>query len=404
MNRAPLKIFLIAGESSGDRLGARLMQAMRARAGVRIAFVGVGGPAMTGEGLSSLFPMSDIAVMGIGPVLARLPTILKRIRQTASSVLNDAPDAVVLIDSPDFTRRVASRVRKVRPDLPLVFYVSPTVWAWRPGRAPRLARLADRLLALLPFEPDVHRLLGGPPTIYVGHPILERLAAIRPPDFPRPAPPRARPPTVLVLPGSRRSEVTRLMAPFGEALRLIHEAAGPIEALLPAVEHVRPDIERLMQDWPVKARIVAGDEAKDSAFRAADVALAASGTVTLELAMAGIPTVVAYRLDWLGRRVKRLIDIPKPIRSIVTVRSVVLPNLIAGDAAVPDFIDEQSQPQALAAAVVALLHDGPERRRQLAAFRKVEALMMLPDDRSPGDAAADAVLGLLSLSPRGVAR
>ena len=175
----PLKVFLVVGEESGDQLGARLMAALR-RQDETIAFGGVGGDRMAGEGFASLFPLHDIAVMGIGPVLRRLPTILRRIRETVAAVVAARPDVLVIIDSPDFTHRVARQVRARLPDLPVVDYVSPSVWAWRPGRARRMAAYVDRLLALLPFEPAIHARLGGPATSYVGHPLIDRPEVLRP--------------------------------------------------------------------------------------------------------------------------------------------------------------------------------------------------------------------------------
>ena len=214
---SPLRVALVAGEHSGDQLGAKLMRALsEARAG-EIAFLGVGGEAMEAEGLRSLFPISDIAVMGILPVLARLPKLIARIRQTAEAIIAAPPDALVIVDSPDFTHRVARRVRAALPKLPIVDYVSPSVWAWRPGRAKAMRTYVDCVLALLPFEPEAYRRLNGPRCVYVGHPLIERLAVLRPnPDEERRR--AAAPPLIVVLPGSRRSEVRRLMADFGGAL------------------------------------------------------------------------------------------------------------------------------------------------------------------------------------------
>lgn len=392
-------VFLVAGEPSGDVLGARLMDGLRAATGGAARFTGVGGPAMTGAGLDSLFPMADIAVMGIGPVIARLPTLLERIRSTAAAAVAARPDALVLIDSPDFTHRVARKVQRRLPNVPIVVYVSPTVWAWRSGRARKLAAFADRLLAILPFEPEVHRLLGGPPTTYVGHPILERLDEIRaagPPAETRT--PSERPSRIVVLPGSRRSEVSRLMPVFGATLGRLRERVGPVEAILPAVTHLHEDITRLAADWPVRPTVVSGEAAKFAAFRSGDAALAASGTVTLELALAGLPFVAGYRLDWVGKRVKRLIDVPAPLRHLIKVRSILLPNLILGRRAVPEFIDETCEPGRLAETLATLLR-GPEAAEQRRAFMELEDLMRLPDGRRPGDAAAAAVLEAIR-SPR----
>ncbi len=395
MSEGRRRIFLVAGEPSGDLLGARLMEGLAARVGGEVDFAGVGGPAMTAAGLESLFPMSDIAVMGLWPVLERLPLILRRIRETAAAAIAAAPDVLVLIDSPDFCHRVARRVKKARPDQTIVLYVSPTVWAWRPGRAKKIAAFTDRLLAVLPFEPAVHAVLGGPPTRYVGHPFVEKAAAARPEGGRLLPAPGERPLRVLVLPGSRRSEIGRLMQPFGEALALLEARVGPIEAVLPAVEHVRGEIERRLGGWTVKPRLVRGEAAKLAAFREADVALAASGTVTLELALAGLPSVAAYRLDRLGRLMKRFVDIPEPVRPIVRVRSVLLPNLIVGEKAVPEFLDDDCTPEALATALAALCRDGPERARQIEAFARLDALMGADLGAAPGDAAAATVLDLL---------
>lgn len=397
MAERAIVVFVVAGESSGDVLGARLMESLAARLGDRVVFRGVGGPAMQARGLESLFPMNDIAVMGLGPVLARLPLILRRLKETVAAAVAMRPDMLVAIDSPDFCHRMAARVRRQRPEQATVLYVSPTVWAWRPGRAAKIARISDRLMALLPFEPAVHRVLGGPRTAYVGHPFIERVDRVRPATGERRLPaPGERPLRIVVLPGSRHSEVSRLMEPFGAALARFAAAVGPLDVVLPAVAHVRAEIEARAASWPIAPRIVAGDEAKFVAFRDADLALAASGTVTLELALAGVPMVAAYRLDAIGRLVSRFLDVPVKVRPILKVRSALLPNLIVGERAVPEFIDADCVPERLAAALAALAVDGPERRRQIDAFARLEAAMREGIATTPGDAAADAVLEVLA--------
>src|SRR4051794_32633512 len=248
----PLTIWIVAGEGSGDQLRAKLRRSLKDRLGAdRLAFGGVGGPAMQREGVASLFPLEDIAVMGFTAVIARLPTILNRIARTADAVVAAKPDALVIIDSPDFTHRVGKRVRERAPEIPIVDYVSPSVWAWRPGRAPKMRAYVDHLLALLPFEPEAHRRLGGPPTTYVGHPLIERLDEIRPAPGERAAP-GVGPLRLVVLPGSRRSEVSRLMEPFGAAIDLLRQRiSGPVEVTIPAVAHLRDEIGRRAADWPV---------------------------------------------------------------------------------------------------------------------------------------------------------
>lgn len=252
-----LQIALVAGEHSGDQLGFRLMGALRQALKGKVGFFGVGGEAMEAEGLQSEFPISDVAVMGIMPVLARLPTLIARIRQTAEAIVAARPDALVIIDSPDFTHRVARRVRKAMPDLPIVDFVSPSVWAWRPGRAKAMRAYINCVLALLPFEPQAYVRLGGPRCVYVGHPLIERLDDLRPnPDEARRR--VAEPPLVVVLPGSRRSEIRRLMHDFGAALQIIRDSVGPITAVLPTLPHVEDEVRGRAALWPQAPRIVLG--------------------------------------------------------------------------------------------------------------------------------------------------
>jgi lipid-A-disaccharide synthase len=374
-------IWLVAGEDSGDQLGAKLMRALRATA-PDAAFGGVGGEAMEAEGFSSLFPLDDVAVMGYLPVLARARTLLRRIRETAEAVARARPDVLVIIDSPGFTHAVARRVRKAAPGIPIVDYVSPSVWAWRPWRAKGMRAFIDHVMALLPFEPDAHLRLGGPPCTYVGHPLIERLSELR--SAPLDSRPReAGPHSVVVLPGSRRSEIERLMPVFGQALGQLSQRVR-IEAVLPAVTRHRALIERLAVDWPVPVRIVTGETAKYAAFRGARAALAASGTVTLELALAGVPMVVAYKVS----RAEEFIA-----RRLIQVPSIVLPNLILAENAMPEYVQAACTPARLAGALQPLLAGGPERDTQRAALARIDGRMRLPGDDTPSQAAARIVLG-----------
>jgi lipid-A-disaccharide synthase len=376
-----LDVFLVAGEESGDQLGFKLMRALREATGGAVTFRGVGGHAMEREGLKSIFPMTDVAVMGFVPVIKKLPTILARIRTTAEAIIAAPPDVLVIVDSPDFTHRVAKRVRKSLRNLPIVDYVSPTVWAWRPGRARKMRAYVDHLLALLPFEPDAHKRLHGPPCTYVGHPLIERIGEMRPPaDEPNLR--DASPPTVLVLPGSRRSEIERLSDDFAGAVERAVERCGPLDVVLPAVAHLEGLIREKTSRWPHPPRIVTGEAAKYEAFRRARAALAASGTVTLELALAQIPMVVAYKVS----------PIETLLRFVVNVPSIVLPTLILGEKIIPEILQEQCNPDALAAALVPLIEGGPERERQLVALARVDELMSLPDGERPSARAARIVI------------
>lgn len=377
----PLDVFLVAGEESGDQLGFKLMRSLRAATGGAVAFRGVGGQAMEAEGLRSLFPMADIAVMGFAPVLAKLPQLLARIRETADAIVARPPDVLVIIDSPDFTHRVARRARARLPNLPVVDYVSPSVWAWRPGRARKMRAYVDHVLALLPFEPAAHARLGGPACAYVGHPLIERLDELRP--GPDDAVRRAgEPPRLLVLPGSRRAEIERLMDVFGAAVERTQARVGALDVVLPAVAHLEPLIRAKAAAWAIPPRIVLGEGEKFAAFRTARAALAASGTVTLELALAQVPMVVAYKVSALESLARFLITAP----------SIVLPNLILGGRDIPEILQEACTSAALAEALTPLVSGGEARERQLAALARLDGLMTLPGGETPSARAARIVL------------
>jgi lipid-A-disaccharide synthase len=388
---SPFTAFLIAGEESGDQLGAGLMQALAARIDRPVRFTGVGGARMSALGLESLFPMDELALHGVASVVANIARILRRIRETAAAIVAAEPDVLVLIDVPGFNLPVARKIRQARPSIPVVDYVSPTVWAWRPGRARRMTAFVDRVLAILPFEPEVHRQLGGPPCTYVGHPLIERLSVLRSAAGERRPIVSGGKPVILILPGSRRSEVSRLTPLFGEAIALVAERNGLPEILLPAVPRLAAEIAARVAGWKVKPRIVEGEIEKFAAFRRAHAALAASGTVTLELALAGVPMVVAYKLDPLAKLFKPLIRFQmKP-----PVPSIVLANLVLGEMIVPEFIDGDASAEALAAAVSPLLDNSPERRLQVDAFARLDGLMSI-EPESPSGRAADAVLATVS--------
>nr|PZN86612.1 MAG: lipid-A-disaccharide synthase [Pseudomonadota bacterium] len=380
----PLHIFLVAGEQSGDALGASLMSALQAKLDQSVVFSGVGGAQMGARGLKSLFPLSDVAVMGPLSILRRLPRIISRVYATVDAAVAERPDVVVIIDSPEFTHAIAKRIRRRCPAIPIVDYVSPTVWAWRPGRAKRMRRYVDHVLALLPFEPEAHRKLGGPPCTYVGHPLIERrewLESLNPTPLAERLELERDQPILVVLPGSRSSEVERLMQPFGEAVRLLHARGLVRQVIIPAVPHLRSVIEQAVGEWPVRPHLVEGDEDKFSAFKLATAALAASGTVTLELALVGTPAVVAYRVDPIAARLRFLVKVP----------SIVLANLVLGENVYPEFVQEDCTPEKLAAAVAPLLSTTPERRRQLDLLARIPERLAVEASK-PSDAAADIII------------
>lgn len=377
------RIYLVAGEESGDRLGAALIRALR-RARPDIEFSAVGGSHMAAEGVPSLFPLGELAIIGFAAIAKSLPGILRRIRQTADAVVAAKPDLLVIIDSPEFTHRVARKVRARAPQIPIIDYVCPSVWAWRPGRAKAMRAYVDRVLALLPFEPAAMARLGGPPTDFVGHPLGEQVTDLRPE-----AGPESRltgPPLLLAMPGSRSGEIRRLAAVFGAALGQLaaqsDPKAGPFEVVVPTVPRLEAVVREAVQQWPVPARVVTEVAAKNAAFRRARAALTKSGTSTLELALAGVPMVAAYQVSKLEEWVARL---------LIKVPSVILANLVLGDNVVPEYLQGDCNAERLAAALGPLMSDTPQRRRQVEAFAGLDRIMGLGEG-APSDRAAAIVL------------
>ncbi|MEI8144585.1 MAG: lipid-A-disaccharide synthase [Alphaproteobacteria bacterium] len=377
----PLDVFVIAGESSGDQLGAHLMDALVAEHRGPVTFRGVGGERMEARGLTSLFPMTDIALFGITSIIAHIPRVLRRVNEMVEVISSSRPDVLVLIDCPGFNRRVGRKIRKIAPDIPIVFYVSPSVWAWRPGRAKEMAPYVDHLLALLPFEPAVHAKLGGPPTTYVGHPIVERLDELRP-NAEEAQRRNASPPRLLLLPGSRSSEIKRLAPVFRDVLTALLPRTGPLDLVLPVVPHVAKLVEEAAATWPGNPKLVYTDAEKFEAFRTARAAFACSGTVTLELAVAGVPEVMVYRAGSLEAAI---------VERIVITDTAVLANQVLGEKIVPEFIQRFAKIEAIVPALLAVLGDTPERARQLEAFSRLDEIMMFAGE-TPSARAARVVL------------
>ncbi len=377
----PLSIYLIAAEESGDAIGAALAVALKKGEGETTKLAGIGGRAMAAAGLTSPFAIDDLSIIGLTAIPKKLPTIFRRIREAADAVIAARPDALVIIDSPDFTHRVARQVRRRAPAIPIIDYVSPSVWAWRPGRARAMRAYVDQVLAILPFEPAVHVRLGGPPCLYVGHPLIERIAELRPgaADGERR---QAEPPVVLALPGSRSGEIRRHLAIFGAALDRVRARYGPIELVMPTVPHLAAHLREATAGWAIAPRIVADPAQKWAAFRVARAALAASGTVTLELALAGVPMVAAYRLQMIEAVVARAIRLQSRLPS------VILANLVIGENVVPELLQGECTPEKLAETLEPLLSDTPARRQQIEAFDRLDAVMtigsMTPSAKAAG--------------------
>ena len=380
----PLKIAIIAGEESGDILGADLVAALRKQYEGDIEIIGVGGKHLLGEGLATLFDPTEIALMGITAILTKIPRLLSLIKQTAQMVVAQKPDCLVIIDSPEFCHRVARQVRAGNPAIPIVNYICPSVWAWRPGRAAAMKPHIDHVLAILPFEAEVLKKLGGPDATYVGHrlatdPVFtaaweqqKQLELSRKPDDAK---------TLLVLPGSRRSEVKRMAAPFGETLKLLKERGNSLKVIVPTTPHVEVLLRDLSSTWAIKPEIITDSNAKAAAFASADAALAASGTVTLELAMAGVPTVAAYILDPIAKIIAR---------HMLITWSASLPNIIADSPIVPEHYNEFVRADTLARQVERILHPCAARTAQLDGFAKIRVNMATPTP--PSERAAEIAL------------
>jgi lipid-A-disaccharide synthase len=377
-------IFLIAGEPSGDALGARLMAALKRATDGQVRFAGVGGERMMAEGLTSLFPLTDIAVMGLTEVLPRLPVLLRRIRQTAEAVLQTAPAALVTIDAPSFGLRVADRVRSA--GIPLIHYVAPQLWAWRPGRARELAHRVDHLLALLPFEPEFFGKLGVACT-YVGHPVLEdALLPASGPAFRARHGIAADAAIVLAMPGSRIGLLGRMLPIFAGALERLHARVPNVHVVIPTVAGTEAAVRGVASGWRWPHTVIAGAAERRDAFAAAAAALTVSGTATMELAVAGIPMAVAYKV---GRITEFL------ARRMIAVPHVAMPNLILGRAVVPELLQADCTPERLAVELARLLEreGGAVQRRDLAEIcRRLGLDEVKAGGPTPSDRAARVVL------------
>lgn len=340
---------------------------------------------MAGEGCPSLFPLSEIAVMGPVAIVKRCRSLVRRVHQTVDVAVEMNPDALVILDSPEFTHAVAKRVRRRLPDIPVIDYVSPSVWAWRPGRARKMRRYIDHVLAILPFEPAAHERLGGPACTYVGHPLIERLDWIAKLDTRKLAKRlgvTGSRPVIVILPGSRASEIERMMPVLGRTIELIVRRAGPVDILLPVADGMEDKIHAHLSTWPHQPHIVHGEEDKFTAFRIADAALATSGTVTLELALSGTPMVVGYRTDF----------IVSLLRWMLKAHSIVLPNLVLGENVFPEYIQKACAAKTLCNSLLPLLDTSSAAyKRQHEGLSRITNVMQLPSG-TPSEHAARIVL------------
>ena len=385
-----MKVFIIAGEASGDKLGAAMMDGFESLKTADIDFIGVGGPLMQERGLTSLFPMDEISLMGISEILSKYRFLKDRIRQTARAIIEAQPDVLITIDLPEFSFRVAKLVRQAS-SIPTVHYVAPTVWAWRPGRAKKISKYIDHVLALFPFEPPLMR-EAGMSCDFVGHPVVDDPIATRKEveQF-KSKFELGTGPILLCLPGSRHSEIKRLSPIFDATLQQVIGRRPEVNIVLPAAVPVADQVKTAVQNWKHKPVLIdpreyTPDQAiriKKAAFKAADCAIAASGTVSLELAANHTPMVIAYDMNWLSRQI---------IGRLLRIDSVNLVNLVSESRAVPEFIGKACRPDRIASALLELM-ENPDKQNT-AMERAMERLRV--NANAPNNHAAQSVLNFLN--------
>jgi len=378
-DKNPLRIYFVVGEESGDALGDKLLDAF-ADLKQPVEPMGLAGSKMQARGMSSLFDISQLSLMGISAVARKLPSLLKRISETIDDICRQKPDVLLLIDSPEFSYRVAKKVRKKLPQVKIVKYVAPSVWAWRPGRAKKIKPYIDHIMAILPFEPDLLKELGGPPATYVGHPLAAEIPSIKTSskrackDIPE----------LLLLPGSRRGEIKLMLPIIRETVHILNERNNRFSLTLAPVSKMETEIRDHIKTWDIKPKIVTGEEAKKQAFKDADLALATSGTVILELALFKVPMISIYKLD-------RMMMV---VRHLITAWTTLLPNLIADYPFVPEKLNENTHPQHLARMLERLMIKGEERDVQLKGFDLI--CKKLAQEQSGAKLAAQKIMELVS--------
>ncbi|MCY6380934.1 lipid-A-disaccharide synthase [Hoeflea prorocentri] len=396
MSSRPLKLAIIAGEPSGDLLGADLIASLHEHYGA-VELIGVGGEAMAAQGLKSLFDYHDLSIVGVGQIVAQLPKLLSHLRKASRAVIAARPDVLVIIDSPEFTHRVARRARATLPDLPIINYVCPTVWAWKPERAPRMRAYVDHVLSIFPFEAEVVERLGGPPLTYVGHRLATDASLLAAASHQRsrraltvsPEEPVSQEPLCLIMPGSRSGELKRLLPDFSETAHVLAERMPGVRFQIPTLPRLEDKVRAGVAEWTVPVRVTTSAEEKVEAFAQADVALAASGTVLLELALVGVPCVSAYRVDPLSMLIAHRI----------TAWTAALPNFIADYPLINEYMAQMIRPPLIARRLERLLHESAERHEMLQGFDIVREKMTV--DKPPADIAAAVVAELISPATTG---
>jgi len=382
MSHNPL-IFIIAGEPSGDRIGGEIIKALKTKSGGKLRFAGVGGKYMHEQGLTSIFPMSDLTLMGAIEILPKLLKVYKRYCETLDAIRTVKPDLVLTVDSPDFCLRIAKKAKSY--GFPVIHYTAPTVWAWRPGRAAAMAKYLDHLLLLYRFEKKYFDAVDLPNT-FVGHPLCTSgIDEQNPADFRKKYNLSATAPLLCILPGSRRAEVVSLMPVFHEALKKILKNHPKIKFVLPVAPQAKDIVEGALRTWDIPVTLVEGEDDKYGAMKASKAALAASGTVTLELAMAQLPTLITYIMNpitvWLGKK-------------FIKTKYIGLPNIILNKLIMPELLQENCTPENIVTKLEKLLNDEQTRERQVENFKLLRTQLML-EGETPSEKAAQVILDVI---------
>jgi len=374
-----MKLFVLAGEASGDKIGADLIGKLRTK--VKLNLFGIGGDNMIQQGLVSKFPITDLSVMGIVDVIFRLPLLLLRVRQTINFILQTQPDIVVLIDSQVFSNLVAKGLLKKRFKQPVLLYVSPSVWAYKPSRAKKIKPLYAEILAILPFEPAVLKSLGGPKCTYVGHPALQNFSKKTPPQNSD---------TIILMPGSREGELRRHLPMFAKVVQNLHSSYPELKFSILTLPHLSKKIFAASKDWNAPVNIITRIKEREQELKRAKLAICVAGTATLELAMVKVPMVVCYVMDSAQRAVNKSLQ----------VKRFSLPNLILEQDLLPDLLMESPDIDLLESKVLDLLNDQKNIDLQLLGFAKVMEKMEAGEEQYPRNDPAEIVLSHMNFTKK----
>jgi len=380
------RIFLVAGEPSGDKIAAGLMRALKEKDS-DIEIIGVGGVQMKAEGLKSLFPIEDLSVMGFFEVLPKLSIILKRIKFTAEEIIKQKPDAVVFFDAPDFCFRVAKKVKHADKSIPLIHYVAPTVWAWREGRAKKIAKFLDHMITLFPFEPKYFKKYGLD-SICVGHQVVEKSLdkEVATKDFRKLHKLKDSENILTILPGSRVHEIHNLLHVFCDSILDILEVKPNMVVFIPTLPHLKPELKKIFKGRGINPIVITDESEKYNCFAASNFAIAASGTVSLELALTGTPHLIAYKVNPLSAMI---------VKIFVKTKFFNIVNIILNKEVVPELLQDKCTSHDIVETAIKLIDDKKTQNEQQSSFEKVMKSLGVGDQSTPSQKAADYVLKII---------